>query len=302
MDKVKKGRDFEKLVAEIERAFSGSTAKIKINDRIPDIETGTLREIDISIRAKVGSMDLLTIVECRDRNHKADSRWIEELDGKRKSVGAHKVVAVSRNGFTDEAITKAKIRNIETRTLRKLKQRQIREWIDAHPMSLHHTEWKQIEGEFIFRDDTLDASDLFKNIRWHDDAGIPLPLFMRKNDDRLINVVELFRWAYWLVNGAEPETGIGVEPVNRRVETGFSPGGLKLPFHDFEYDIAGIRLGFEIRLTNIPLQSVEQYSSDENGIATKVVWGDDIKIGGKSVSMNFEVMFSASLPQEDHNA
>ena len=134
----RKGKKFDQLVSDIEMAFSGTGAKIKKNDRIEDVETGIKREVDISIRAKVGSMDFLTIVECRDRNKKADVTWIEQLEEKRKSVGADKVVAVSREGFTEGALNKARSRNIETRILNRLDQDQIREWVKSAPISAFH--------------------------------------------------------------------------------------------------------------------------------------------------------------------
>lgn len=294
MNQVRKGREFEKLVAEIEQAFAGSTAIIKRNDRIPDKETGTLREIDISIRARVGSMDLLTIVECRNRNQKADARWIEELDGKRTSVGANKVVAVSSSGFTDEAITKANNRNIETRTLKKLKQRQIREWIDAHPISVYHAQWKHISGKIVFSDSAADAQSKFEGFQWFDEEGHPLRLFKRESDGTLMNVVELYRWVYWLVYGLDPEEGIGEAPVERWVETEFNPGDLTMQGIGWKHEVSGVQLGFEIGIFPIKLHSIERYSSADTDIAHKVVWGNDINVNGQIMPLSIDATISNS--------
>lgn len=115
--KVKKGRLLELLVARLEEALGPEGATIKSPDRLPDRDTGELREVDVSIRMRTGSVDLLMIAECRDRRGRQDSRWIEELSEKRVSVGADKVLAVARGGFTRPAERKARARLIECRRL-----------------------------------------------------------------------------------------------------------------------------------------------------------------------------------------
>ena len=54
-------------------------AVIKSPDYIPDIFTGQAREIDVSIRCKIGSVEILITVECRDRVRTEDVTWIEQL-------------------------------------------------------------------------------------------------------------------------------------------------------------------------------------------------------------------------------
>ena len=49
-------RDFEKLVARIEKLLAPSGASIKSPDRLPDKTTGQLREVDGTIRYQVGSV------------------------------------------------------------------------------------------------------------------------------------------------------------------------------------------------------------------------------------------------------
>ena len=61
-------RELELLVSRIEGALAPAGARIRSPDRIPDISTGDLREVDVSIRHRVGSVELLVTVECRDRN------------------------------------------------------------------------------------------------------------------------------------------------------------------------------------------------------------------------------------------
>ncbi|HUI39919.1 MAG TPA: restriction endonuclease, partial [Methanothrix sp.] len=104
---VRKGRDLELLVAFLENHLGPLGIEIKSPDYIQDKDTSQLREVDISLRSKIGSSNILAIVECRDRKGDEDVTWIEQLSRKRESVGADKAVAVSSSGFSDPAIIKA---------------------------------------------------------------------------------------------------------------------------------------------------------------------------------------------------
>jgi len=110
-----KGREFEELVSRLEQALSAKNVIIKSPDHIPDLTSRSLREVDISIRGKIGVNDILIIIECRNRSRPADIAWIEQLNSKKNNIGANKVIAVSKEGFTKEAEIKAEQYGIETR-------------------------------------------------------------------------------------------------------------------------------------------------------------------------------------------
>jgi hypothetical protein len=117
MKKTAEWREFEELVARIERTASPLGAIVKSPDRIRDLTTGHLREVDASIRSKVGTADILITIECRRRRRRDDDTWIEQLATKRHKIGAAKTIAVSATGFTGSAIETAKQVGIETRVL-----------------------------------------------------------------------------------------------------------------------------------------------------------------------------------------
>jgi hypothetical protein len=121
-------REFEKLVARIERAAAPRGALVKSPDRIPDLTTGRMREVDASIRSKVGTTEILITVECRRRDRTDDDTWIEQLVTKRQKLGAAKTIAVSASGFTTSAIKSAKQFGIELRTLTKVSAADIESW------------------------------------------------------------------------------------------------------------------------------------------------------------------------------
>lgn len=121
-------RQFEQLVARIEKAAAPRAAIVKSPDRIRDLITGQMREVDASIRYKVGTADILITVECRKRNRKADDTWLEQLATKRMKLGAAKTIAVSATGFSKSTIATARNHGIELRTLSEVSASDIDGW------------------------------------------------------------------------------------------------------------------------------------------------------------------------------
>jgi hypothetical protein len=88
------------LASNIEATLAPSGARVKSPDRIRDKIAGQYREVDASIRYKVGSVDLLITVECRDRSRLEDVTWIEQIATKQAHIGAARTIAVSSKGFS----------------------------------------------------------------------------------------------------------------------------------------------------------------------------------------------------------
>lgn len=109
-----KWQEFESLVARVITAILDSGAEVKLNDEIPDPDNPEqLRQIDITIRRE----DKLTHVECRNHKSPQDVKWIEELVGRKFSLEADAMIAVSSSGFTKGAIKKAEKYGIFLHTL-----------------------------------------------------------------------------------------------------------------------------------------------------------------------------------------
>ncbi len=79
----------------IEAAVAPLGATVTSPDRLPDQTTGKLREVDATIRYKIGTSDVLIVVECRKRSRTQDITWIEQLTTKGRSIRANKLIAVS---------------------------------------------------------------------------------------------------------------------------------------------------------------------------------------------------------------
>lgn len=103
---IKTGRSFERLIARIQKSVH-DRAEIGVNEKLKDIDTGRLRQIDITIRLSDGPTQFLGIVEVRDRSRPIGVRYVEEIFGKQRSVKADAAFLVSKSGFTKTAITKA---------------------------------------------------------------------------------------------------------------------------------------------------------------------------------------------------
>lgn len=128
MKPATKWREFEKLVARIEQAAVPHDAIVTSPDRIRDITTGQIREVDASIRHKIGTTEILITIECRKRSRKGDDTWIEQLATKKTKIGAAKTIAVSSTGFTEPAILSARHYGIELRTLSEVSAADIEGW------------------------------------------------------------------------------------------------------------------------------------------------------------------------------
>lgn len=96
-------REFERLVARIEADADPHGIVVKSPDRVRCKDTARLREVDATIRSKIGSSELLVTIECRDRSKVQDVTWIEQLASKKQAIGAALTIAVSSRGFSSDA-------------------------------------------------------------------------------------------------------------------------------------------------------------------------------------------------------
>lgn len=112
----------------IEESAAPRGATVKSPDRIRDLTTKELREVDASIRFQAGSVEILITVECQKRSRKANDTWIEQLATKRQKLGAAKTIAVSEKGFTRAAHITARQHGIELRTLSEIRPQDVEAW------------------------------------------------------------------------------------------------------------------------------------------------------------------------------
>lgn len=130
------GLELEQTIAKLEKLLSGGDIEIIQGARIPDYVAGGTREIDVLLKAKVGTHELLIILECRDRKATSDVNWIEQLIMKRNGVKAHKAVAISASKFSKKATRLAREYNIALRNLKHLTLSDIASWSSTDTITI----------------------------------------------------------------------------------------------------------------------------------------------------------------------
>lgn len=92
--------EFEKKVTNIIRLLQGNGAKVEWNEKIKDPSNpNQTRQIDISITRNGKKYHM----ECRHRTSPQDVQWIEQLVGRRITLGVDGVAGVSSSGFSKTA-------------------------------------------------------------------------------------------------------------------------------------------------------------------------------------------------------
>lgn len=134
--------EFERRVHRIYELLENSGATVKCNDHLKDPDNPEqTRQIDVSIMRGAD----LTIVECRHRNQPQDVTWIEELIGRRVSLGAVAAIAVSSSGFTSGALKKSKAYGILTRELRLITEAEVAGWGRQLSLALFFYEYSDLQ-------------------------------------------------------------------------------------------------------------------------------------------------------------
>jgi hypothetical protein len=153
----RKGRDLEVLVANLEKHLGDTGIQVTSPEYIVGRRSGSRREVDVALRAKIGSSLVLVIVECRDRDATEDVTWVEQLAGKREDVGADKAVAVSAAGFTTGARNAAATCGIPLRTLQQIDLSEVLLWFPFQEMPLDKLCWTLHHFEIAVDTDALES-------------------------------------------------------------------------------------------------------------------------------------------------
>ena len=122
-------REFEQLVARIEHTLAGGGVTVTSPDRIPSRITRRKREVDASLRTRVGSSEILVTIECRKRRAAQDITWIEQLGCKKQAIGASRTIAVASTAFSKDAVRAAAHYDIDLRVLSEITDTEVQSWI-----------------------------------------------------------------------------------------------------------------------------------------------------------------------------
>lgn len=120
---------FEQLNARIARLVQGRDTSVEWNAKIPDPDSQSdQRQIDVLIQTSDGRR---VSVECRRRGHTQSVMWIEELAGRKQSLGLDGMIAVSLSGFSRLAQKKAERFGIILYDFERLTDDEIASWSEG---------------------------------------------------------------------------------------------------------------------------------------------------------------------------
>jgi hypothetical protein len=238
----------ERQVHRIHELLEDSNAEVTWNDHVRDPDNPSQsRQIDVTIRSR----GRLTIVECRLSRARQNVKWIEELMGRRQSLGADTVIAVAAAGFTLGAQRKAARYGVLLRDLYQLTEDEITTWGRQVALTLYYYQYSELRLSIGFAADSISSVDtevLSSLIHAHPILQSvfgtaahqldTLNLFARE-DYRTVSFGILLR-ANALELGGRPVVEIGLEgkarlvarPITSRAVFGYGKPGLSAPKRD----------------------------------------------------------------------
>jgi hypothetical protein len=164
---MKASAAFEQQVRRVYELIAESGAEVTWDDHIGDPDNPLrMRQIDVTLRRN----GALTLVECRLRKAPQDVQWIECLIGRRISLGAQSVIAVSASGFTSGAMAKARQYGIITRDLQRLTDKEVERWGQRIELTLYYYQYSDLAVSLGFSPEsipTLKFDELKAELRWH---------------------------------------------------------------------------------------------------------------------------------------
>lgn len=109
---MKAGREYENFIFEAFKRFFPKF-HVVINDKIRGVQSGILREIDVSLRGQVAGTEILYVIQAKDYTRPADINIIGTFSAAIKDVGASKGFLICSAGFAKTVRDYAKSLGIE---------------------------------------------------------------------------------------------------------------------------------------------------------------------------------------------
>jgi hypothetical protein len=245
---------FEQQIKRIHELIEQPGSEVVWNDHLPDPDNPTQpRQIDVSIKRE----GKLTLVECRIHKAKQDVKWIEELIGRRLSLKADAVIAVSSSGFTNGAIIKAKKFGIILRDLLTLTEEEVSEWGYLTRVWLTFYEFVDVQLVFRFRPEHLGS------ISVND-----VEQYLRKSPGQLYGIFEML-----------------ANKIDEKNPKGY-PGQFRANLHNRSLQIAGISVDsiefiakFSLREEEINIPSVVAYDVPGVEAAKRTAYIEKVDLG-----------------------
>lgn len=277
-------KEFEQLVARIERTLDGTGAVITHNDFVPEVVSGELRQVDASIRVKVGSSVILITVERRRRSGVEDAMWIDSLIGKMGLIGASRTIAVSRKGFSKKAIHNARLGRIDLRVISEISAEDILSWCQLDGLIYVQTHYGHAEVALFSGGKAVERKRIDPELlRAVKKEGRKAPL-LRKGAD-CINCNDIINSWQKEFAGTEKELGHGIfpgdPPARKLIEFPIESNTYFLRTKEGMVPVESIRLAIDIgrSMVAIPATRRFRYSDAENSIVEGIEFDTKTPVG-----------------------
>lgn len=268
-------REFERFVTKIEGAMAPAGAVVKSPDRIPDNVTGELREVDASIRYKVGTSPVLITIECRNRSSVEDVRWIEQIAEKKRSVGASITLAVSSSGFSEPAIRKGSVTGIEIRTLTDATAEDFVRWLAVQDVVLDVSEWSLVGLGLELYDAPDDAEltpEFLRTLREHGPQAL---IFVRNSDGKRFHVENiLIEWEKRNPSFLGADLPPDGTKIPRNLHQPFERGLFHVETTQGNLDVHVMHIALLVHRTKtrVPVSKLKQYSNGASPLVQSAEW------------------------------
>lgn len=259
---------FEEVAGRIEAHLAPTGAVVKLDDHLRDKKTGQLRQVDASIRYRVGSVEILITLECRRHSDPQDVTWIEQLAKKKENIGANATIAVASEGFFKTAGISAAFENVYPRTLEELEAGNL-DWLRFTHVDFQQKIysirqigvelWDPAQGDEIQIDDRLFV-DGAKRLDLY-------PLFIKTNTGQRFNSYEPIRLSE--LKGADWFAGNkDANEVAQHLKWECHDRGISVATNHGDKPVRSIYLEFTVRIERhlIPVENLFRYKRAEGTI------------------------------------
>ncbi len=148
--------EFEIMISRIHELLEGDDATVEWNERISDPDNPKQgRQVDVLVRRH----GLINLIECRLHKEPQNVKWIEELIGRRISLEANAIIAVSASGFTSGAIKKANKYGVILKDVNELTDEEICSWSKSIEISVLYYRYEDFKLGFFFDLDDIEKLD-----------------------------------------------------------------------------------------------------------------------------------------------
>jgi hypothetical protein len=264
---ARQGREFELLIKKIEETLLPENAVITSPDFITDKITGQNREVDISIRSNIGTIPILIVIECRDRQGDEDTTWIEQLHTKTCDINANKIIAVSSSGFSGNAIKKGIHYGIETRTFNDITLADIKDWCNIEFLVMYYRNYQMLVADFTIEN--------MENLKGNPFDGVDISenFLVRTKDNVKVGLKSAFQgiaqandiWASIPTDNSIHRKTINVNFSNPEDRFQIENNGTIYPINAIKFVV-----DMRIEPKNIPISKITSYNSQDGPIAQSI--------------------------------